>query len=332
MFPSSHASPAAMLTTPSPHIAAVQSPSHDIDGPLVSQVSIAAMLTTPSPHIAGVQSVSHIAVSMPSSQVSTPAWILPSPHLALRHVETHASVSSMFPSSHSSPICTILSPQLGIAHAFEQASSSTMFPSSHASTPACTKPSPQAALLHIATHASVSSMFPSSHASPAVALRTPSPQAATVQSALQLADSPPSSHASLPSTLPSPHTGSGAPVEPVEPSVPPVLPVVTGPVVTSVVLASPEVIGTDESLVVLVVGSPVEPIVEPTDVEPVPLAVVVCEVESSLHAGSNDGNAHTRKDKIRRFMIHHLPLDQTKSARRRPTRGRGHDTTRSGAP
>ena len=187
----------------------------------------------------------------------------------------------------------------------------------------------------MATQASVSSMFPSSHASPAVALRTPSPQAASVQSALQLADSPPSSQASLPSTLPSPHTGSGAPVEPVEPvepSVPPVLPVVTGPAVASVALAAPGVIGTDESLVVLVVGSPVEPIVDPTDVEPVPPAVVVCEVESSLHAGSNDGNAHTRKDKIRRFMIHHLPLDQTKSARRGLDHGRGHDTTRSGAP
>src|SRR3990172_9322015 len=56
---------------------------------------------------------------------------------------------------------------------------------------------------------SPSVLLPSSHPSPAVALSVPSPHATAVQLVSHVADSPPSSHVSVPKTSPSPQTPRG---------------------------------------------------------------------------------------------------------------------------
>ena len=145
-----------------------------------SHASPAAMLTTLSPHSGAVQSASHAIVAIPSSHASTPICTLPSPHFALMHIAVHASVSTMLPSSHSSPICTIPSPHEADAHMFVQPSPSTMLPSSHASTDSHTTPSPHVAFAQLFRHASVSTALPSSHSS-VPSNTAPSPHFAATQ-------------------------------------------------------------------------------------------------------------------------------------------------------
>src|SRR5512147_2221938 len=62
-------------------------------------------------HVVGLQFGSYFA-----SQFSTPARMNPSPHIALRQPNTHASVFDVLPSSHDSPVLTTPLPQLGQRH------------------------------------------------------------------------------------------------------------------------------------------------------------------------------------------------------------------------
>src|SRR5688500_114124 len=154
---------------------------------------------------------------MPSSHASFGPPGMPSPQTLSLQSFLHASSSSTFSSSHCSPATLLIlpSPQAVAVQSMLQSAVSPKF--SAGSQPStrvpdvCWMPSPQWLRLHVFVQSSWLSVLPSSHSSSALPLPSlsiaPSPQPVPPwQSSLQPPGAPLSSHFSLMSTMPLPHT------------------------------------------------------------------------------------------------------------------------------
>ena len=173
----------------------------------------------PLPHVRKRQSAEQWGPPLgPSSHSSPGGSVWPLPQCSSRQLSeqplslsggSHCSCPSVLGLKNG---FTTRSPQLGIvqlalhvALAPLVSQYSTGFPS--APLLVLTRPSPHTFLLQPAVQSRSSALFaPSSHSSPAFLLTLPSPQLGTVQSRLQVADSPPPSHCSPLLTMPSPHS------------------------------------------------------------------------------------------------------------------------------
>src|SRR5690625_873675 len=148
----------------------------------------------------------------PSSQIS-PAQGLTMPSPQVTAVQFWLRVAVSLPSSHSSPSSMMPLPQTGRVMAWqvrEQWFGVPLFSPSSQTSPSSMTPLPQTGVvvpLHwLLQWFGVPFCSPSSQVSPAQVLTMPSPQRAAVQSALQLALAPTSSHSSPASTMPLPQT------------------------------------------------------------------------------------------------------------------------------